>query len=830
MAIIKKYNPKKIYLSARVKDRLATIFEHPVTIVEAPTGYGKSTIVKEYLKNSEVKFVWFHIDSDDKEQFIADFSARVKNIRESVSNTIKKIGYPTDTNAATRIANELLNISFEKPMVLVLDNFHYISDVNSLNIVKDIARKNSQMFRLVCLTQEITNKNDFELSDYGNFNYIGKSDFALNKAEIDEYYRQSGIKLDEDEIEILYNYSEGWICALYLQLLNFEKTNNFAHTISARKLVSRSIWEHLSDDEQDFLISMSVFPDFTARQAAVMSKGYITNEARERLLDSNGFISYDAKEKKYRFHTMLKRFLENEFNKLEPYFRKCIYKSAGDWYASNDNVYIAMKYYKKIGDYESILAMDWPKANLSDKLKKDDKDTFMEIVLNTSYDIKKKYIRNYLVFVFLLFVLNERACFKKECDFIREYISSKDDITNIEKEDVLGEVEFLYAFVYYNDIQRMNRHYKKAFEYLKSPSKLFRGTVIFNFECPSILGLFHSKPGHLEEELAAMDEMMPSYYKLTEGDFKGMEALMRAEAMFNQGNIKDAKMLCDKAKYMAESRAQTNVYISILLLEARIAIFDADYDRIHGYVSAINELSESENRYMLTYMSDLCQSYIYANLNDMDNISSWLKDSTSIESRASILNLGYANIIYSKYLLSIGEYEKFLAISGQLLDIAGIFSNVMYKIYTYIFMAIAKYHSDDTEKAIEFITEALKLAAEDDIIMPFVEQFSSIETIIDRVYLQKNKKQYSDIIDKIRMLIKKYNRGVASVKKAARVDRCYGLTKRELDVAKLAAQRYTNKEIADMLFIAESTVKSNLKIIFNKLSIKSRNELRDYFT
>ena len=55
------------------------------------------------------------------------------------------------------------------------------------------------------------------------------------------------------------------------------------------------------------------------------------------------------------------------------------------------------------------------------------------------------------------------------------------------------------------------------------------------------------------------------------------------------------------------------------------------------------------------------------------------------------------------------------------------------------------------------------------------------------------------------------------------------MTKREYEVAKLAAQRLSNKEIGDILFIAESTVKSNLKIIFSKLSINSRNELKNFF-
>ena len=57
----------------------------------------------------------------------------------------------------------------------------------------------------------------------------------------------------------------------------------------------------------------------------------------------------------------------------------------------------------------------------------------------------------------------------------------------------------------------------------------------------------------------------------------------------------------------------------------------------------------------------------------------------------------------------------------------------------------------------------------------------------------------------------------------------YGLTNRELQIARLAADRLSNKEIADQLYIAVGTVKSNLKTIFSKLQIKSRSELKNFF-
>ena len=80
MAIIKKYNPKKIYLSDRLKGKFESILEYSLTVVEAPTGYGKTTAFSEYLKKSDNNYMWFNIDNNDKEQFFLDFCAKVEGI------------------------------------------------------------------------------------------------------------------------------------------------------------------------------------------------------------------------------------------------------------------------------------------------------------------------------------------------------------------------------------------------------------------------------------------------------------------------------------------------------------------------------------------------------------------------------------------------------------------------------------------------------------------------------------------------------------------------------------------------------------------------------
>ncbi|WP_170128184.1 response regulator transcription factor [Alkalibaculum bacchi] len=54
------------------------------------------------------------------------------------------------------------------------------------------------------------------------------------------------------------------------------------------------------------------------------------------------------------------------------------------------------------------------------------------------------------------------------------------------------------------------------------------------------------------------------------------------------------------------------------------------------------------------------------------------------------------------------------------------------------------------------------------------------------------------------------------------------LTVRECDTALLAQKGLNNKEIAEMMFVSEATVKFHLKSIYKKLGIRSRVQLNDY--
>lgn len=826
MAVVKRYNPNKLFFSDRLMNKLKSIYDSNLTLVEAPTGFGKTTSVRNILNHSDEAVVWITVENEDKDAFYTELCNHIRNIDGKTAVKLKNIGWPEDYETANKIVNALSEMEIADNYIIVFDNFQYISSpyINSAIFrFLDIAGDN---IRVVILTQNIKYEPVIELIAGNKVNYIGKNDLEFNCEDIRMYFRECGIRLEDDEADYLFKYTEGWISAIYLQLLHYVSNNKFEADTGIDKLVCMAIWDKLSVEEQDFLIAISIYDSFSLKQAFFIGSDDLSQEEIKNLLSSNSFIRYDPKDRKYFTHAILRYYLQSEFDKLDTIVKKRVYERAAKWYEENENYYQALLYYYKIRKYDDIYYMNLSLEDLIPHLTRQNREMFIKIIASVSFDAKEQNIRRSIIFSFVLFIYNEKDFFENECEMIRDIIKNSKYLRNREKDVLLGENLFINSFLYYNDLNKMCEMYKKSFEYMQSPSTIYCPGFTIIFQNPSVLSCFHSRAGRVEEELSKFEETMILYYKITSGNSKGLEAVMRAEILYNKGNFKDAEILCQKALYMAETRNQVNVYICAMFLMAKIAVFEGGYDNMKYILQSIRKKISASMESDKFFMADLCDGWIYMMLDKSNGMPVWLKNEKTIEEKASVFTLAVSNVIYAKYLIINNQYEKFLGISGQMLGSTRIYHHLMYEIYLYLYIAVANYRTGNKVKAAKFIDEAARLACKDGFVLPFVENYPYIRDIF---IPDSDKTEYVEFMNHVHILYKKYEKEFKEVLNSYKEDIDYGLTNRELQIARLAAKRLTNKEIADQLYIAVGTVKSNLKTIFAKLNIKSRSELKNYF-
>ena len=226
--------------------------------------------------------------------------------------------------------------------------------------------------------------------------------------------------------------------------------------------------------------------------------------------------------------------------------------------------------------------------------------------------------------------------------------------------------------------------------------------------------------------------------------------------------------------------------------------------------------------HMFSDTLDIIRAYIYSNLKEESKIPKWIVNGNFENTRLLFPTIPLVNFIYSKVLITKKEYVKVVVLYEKSIAMAKIFPNLICEVFENIHIAIAYDNLSKRKDAVEKLEKALEIALSDRLYMIFAENYTDIEDLLDEIYEKGN---FKAEIDEIRRLQKPYDKFLKFVKKEK--SRLAELSERELEVANLAAQGFTNNEIAKILFVSVNTVKTILKAVFKKLCIKSRQEIKD---
>jgi ATP-dependent transcriptional regulator len=816
MPIANRYKPKTIYLSDKLKASFNSMFEYPLTIVEAPMGYGKTTAVRESLKNTEAHVLWQRIYDNSVTGFWSNFCRRWSELDADRSQDLGQLGFPNDSVSLLEALRLIENIELPEKTVLVIDDYHLLSGTEVGSFISFLVVSEIEHLHIVLTTRFTELLSIEELSLKGYLCHITKETFELKSNEIKQYYMLCGVSLKDSEADKLYEITEGWISALYLLVLNFIEKGSFTTTDNIYKLIENTIYKPFDDEIKELLNCLCIFDSFTAKQAKHMWRKENVDELLNVITRKNAFVNYDADTKSYQIHTIFINFLKEIFEKEDTKYKKNLYKKAGYWYMKTGEYIAALNYFYIAGDFENLLeVVELDKAN---SFVSEQKELFIRCFEECPEENKQRHPIALLIFAMGLMTFNEMGLFEKVCgEFAGLMQSSNLDPDSVNR--LMGEFELLLSFTKYNDIMGMSEHHKKACELLKEPAVFMDAKGSWTFGSPSVLYMFYREPGKLEKEVQEMKVAMPYYYQLTKGHGTGAEHVMEAEWHFIQGDFENAEITVHKALYLAGNANQTNMVVCALFLQVRLALMKGDYADILQLLEKMNREVEQQSIYVLMHTLDMCAGFVYGALNQSNKIHEWLSAGDFNSSRLFFPARAFSNILYGRILLVKGEYLKLLGIAGQFLGIASFFPNQLAKIYTFIYMAAANERIFRNDEALQTLKQALELAVPDKVYMPFVENGDFIKPLLEVLYAQGS---HREDIAKILELYRSYEKAREKIIGEHFIKSSPRLTAREMEIAQLVAEGLSNKGIGEKLFTSPNTVKKQLKSIFEKLGVNSR--------
>jgi LuxR family transcriptional regulator, maltose regulon positive regulatory protein len=316
-----------------------------LVLVSAPPGYGKTTLVAGWLAADGRAAAWLTLDpsDDDPAVFLAYLLAAVRRVVPELDPGAER-GLAGTTSPAAALA-PLLNAlaTLDRPLVLVLDDYHVIGDPRIHELTSFLATHLPANACLLLLTRQDPQLPLARLRVRGQLTEIRAGDLQFEVADAARFLGESmGLDLPEPTVRRLTERTEGWIAGLQLAALSLRVSRDPDVFVDAFGSSDRYIFEYLTDEAlatlppelRSFLEVTCLLERLSAPLCDAMTGRDDAAGTLDALAEANVFItSLDERREWYRYHRL---FADLVASTLEDDRRTELHRRAAAWFAGHD--------------------------------------------------------------------------------------------------------------------------------------------------------------------------------------------------------------------------------------------------------------------------------------------------------------------------------------------------------------------------------------------------------------------------------------------------------------------------------------------------------------
>jgi LuxR family maltose regulon positive regulatory protein len=340
----------------RLIERLDAGFRGKLTLVSAPAGYGKTTLVSDWMTRSKIPAAWLSLDASDNDlaRFFSYLIAALQQIHPDIGADIQPI-LETDADPPDEI-EPLLTVlvndiaASASRFALVLDDYHVITKLRIHRALDFLFDHIPAGMHVVILSRTDPPMPLGRLRVQRELTEIREADLRFTLDEATAFLNDlMGLALSNEDVVNLETRTEGWIAGLQLAALTLQGRPDqhdqvVAITGSHRHLIDYLVHEVMSrqpEEVRTFLLRTSILERFNASLCdAVLDEGRNrSKEILEKLERANLFlIPLDDRREWYRYHHLFADFLRQRLHEIQPEIVPELYVRASQWYEANGMV------------------------------------------------------------------------------------------------------------------------------------------------------------------------------------------------------------------------------------------------------------------------------------------------------------------------------------------------------------------------------------------------------------------------------------------------------------------------------------------------------------
>jgi len=346
-------------------------------LISAPAGFGKSTLVAEWIQASGHACAWLSLEAADDTlpRFLTYCIAALQTMLPDVGTTLlpalQSSTLPPLEPLLIELTNELTTSA--EPVTLVLDDYHVIENSAIDSVLTFLLDHLPPQIHVVMTTREDP---PLPLALYrvrGQLVEVRAADLRFTPAEAAEFLNQvMGLTLSTQEIAALERRTEGWVAGLQMAALSLQGRSDGASFIQAFTGSHRFVLDYLATEVlqrqpeplRNFLLQTAILVRLCGPLCDAVTMREDSRETLERVERGNLFvIPLDDQHQWVRYHHLFAEVLQTRLMQEDPEAVPELHRRASAWYAQNDLPADAIHHALAAADFEraaDLIELAWP--------------------------------------------------------------------------------------------------------------------------------------------------------------------------------------------------------------------------------------------------------------------------------------------------------------------------------------------------------------------------------------------------------------------------------------------------------------------------------------
>ncbi len=866
-------------------DQLTEGLRGRLTLVSAPAGFGKTSLVAAWRKQCETPLAWVSLDEEDNEplRFLDYLIGALQMVDsdlgdESAELLKKSANAPPLKLVLTSLLNEIN--AYDKEFVMAFDDYHVIHEHGIHDALSFLIERLAPHAHCLIATRSDPPFPLGRLRARGELKELRATDLRFDKTEAAVFLNDvMNLELTPGDVAALDDRTEGWIAGLQLSALTLQGRKNRSELVKDFAGDNRFVLDYLLEEVlncqtekvQDFLLRTSVLTRLNGSLCDALTDDQSSHETLEQLERANLFlIRLDGRGEWFRYHHLFADLLRLKLKQKQPGALRELQLKASQWCEANNLTEEAIHY--------ALAAQAWDRAlDLIEPI------AFHEISIGGFQRLRhwvevipEAALRTRpMLFPFYIPALIYNEEYDKGEKYLQILETAENEALRTKLMSLVWTTRSIIAAARCQP-KEAEEYSHKAMEFLL-PDDIPQRAVVMQSRVR-----FTGLHGDTREIEKVLREALPAYREADHLIFQVWAQILLGLLRLLQGRLREAGEELETAQQFArehlQTRPETLLYTYISLCDVYREQNDLETAKTHlnDALMLIRQTGREsysgfvlENMKSLALMLDLCKDSAQADVlidqalrrssrlrnkplekqlealkaymvlrrgEEMSAANRWAQSSElSAEDKVHYLD-EFPHIVFARWLIARGQAKQALPLLNRLLKAAQEGSRGQTVIEILILQSLAYQSLEDEAAGLKALEGALVLAQPESFVRTFVDEGEPLSKLLLELLKQKGKRWESEKPELLRYVVKLKELFAPSgpvpaarmaVAESEALPWWYAedpLSEREVEVLQHVGRGLSNQEIADKLFLSAGTVKRHMSNIYQKLDVHSRTQ------